>query len=152
MTNIYQDANGGWIVFDGKEKQFFGAEELAAQQFYRRTLMTSAIVEFEGVMKQIGDQVNAMLPLVDLANDLYMVNKLAALVEATPAGELVGDSTLSKESLTVYTEMLATFITFANTPLVSIGLTPKQIAEAFGPPVTRNMVIGRLWRVRNGAA
>ena len=28
----------------------------------------------------------------------------------------------------------------------------RQIEQKFGPPVTRNMVIGRLWRVRNGAA
>ena len=94
--------------------------------------MASAIREFQETMGEIGQLVDAMLPLVDLANDLYTVNKLAALVEATPAGELVGDSTLSKESLTVYMEMLATFITFANTPLVSIGLTPKQIVRLRG--------------------
>ena len=36
--------------------------------------------------------------------------------------------------------------------LHSQGMSAREIADAFGPPVTRNMVIGRLWRVRNGAA
>jgi hypothetical protein len=40
-SRIYQDATGGWIVFDGETKTTFGADEKAAQQAYRRLQIMS---------------------------------------------------------------------------------------------------------------
>lgn len=129
--NIYQDALGGWVVFDGTMKQHV-ADFVSANQIYRRLKIMSAIKEFQATMDGIGNQVEVILPLVDMANDLFIVNQLESLLNATPAGGLVGDSALTKESLGVCVELLATFITFANTPLAGVGLTPKQIVRLRG--------------------
>ena len=132
MARIYQDANSGWIVFDGTEKHTFGVGEEAALSFYRRLQMTSAIVEFQADMDSLGQQVEAMLPVVDKANDLFLVNNLQALIDATASGELVGDSTFVKESLSTYIALLDAFTTFSTATLGDTGLTPKQIVRLRG--------------------
>jgi hypothetical protein len=127
-SRIYQDATGGWIVFDGETKTTFGADEKAAQQAYRRLQIMSAIKDFESGMTAMGLLAEQLIPGVDKAIDIYTVNQLAADVTATAAGEFVGDSTLTKEAMTVYVELMNAFDAFLTKSLPS-GLTPKQIVR-----------------------
>ena len=123
---LYQSADGSWIVFDGIAKQRF-ADEQSAQQTYGRLQTMSAIQEFEGLMGEIGTHVEAMLPLIDKASGIFAVNQVQALIDATPVGEVVKDSARTAQALGVFVALLTAFITFAETPLAGVGLTPTQI-------------------------
>ena len=129
---LYQSANGSWIVFDGQQKHFFGGDEAAANQFYRRLLIMSAITSWQEKIEKLGEQAEALLPVADAASDMYAVNGLQVVIDTTPAGELVGDSTLTKEAATLYHALQEAFLEFVNSPVGEIGLTAKQILRLRG--------------------
>ena len=98
----------------------------------------SAIREWEQLMRQIGTMVEQCLDATARPERLYAVNQLDVLIEATAHGEMVGDSTYTREAAKAARAFLIAFMQFAMVPLIvdtlengeSLTLTPMIIMSA----------------------
>lgn len=102
----------------------------------------SGIREWEMYMRQIGQLAEQALDLAQgRAERLWAVNQLEALIESTGHGEIVGDSTYTREGAKAARAFIEWFLAGAMQELVidtlpdgtEIRMTPLQIMSARTP-------------------
>ena len=97
---------------------------------------TSAIREWESLMRQIGQLAEQALDLAQGRTErIFVINQLDAVIAATGHGQIVGDSGYTREAALAARVFITWFVTGSQIPLLidtlpddtAIYLTPLQI-------------------------
>jgi len=125
----YQDAAGGWIVFDGTTKHRFPTQrvaELAKRQLERPT----ALMEMETLLQGNLDSIQGLIDGLAKPARIWRANSiLEKLIGGTPDGEVVSGSLYTKEYWLAIIELFDAFQKWLREPLPGCGLEPENIVS-----------------------
>jgi hypothetical protein len=77
----------------------------------------SAIREWETLMRQIGAIAESAVDATARPERLWLVNQLETLIESTAHGELVGDSTYTREAALAARQFVQAFLAWSQTEI-----------------------------------